>query len=294
MKASSSFFLPLLVGLSASAGAIVIRADVPDARYRELGAQFKDTVATFPWVRETGEVWPASGTGTLVAPQWILTAAHVAVRFKPGHPENPARSPDYATINGKNYPIEQVFLHPDSDKGITKPGADVALIKLAKPVEGGKPACLYPAQDEVGKITTLAGFGMTGTHLTGGEVRDFTLRAATTLLQTRPVPAWAIYDKEGETLSTSFRDPADPNVTPLEGSGGGGDSGGPAFLTHEGKLCVAGVASVGSPPRRLQQRAAAVSVAKVAPQLNRDSGGYVRVSAIRGWAMDVMNGKVAP
>jgi hypothetical protein len=41
-------------------------------------------------------------------------------------------------------------------------------------------------------------------------------------------------------------------------------------------------------------RAAAVSVAKVDPRPYKISGTYGRVSLIRGWAMDVMNGKVAP
>ena len=47
--------------------AIVIRHDREEARYRELA---QDTPAVVRFA--------ASGMGTLVAPQWILTAAHVA------------------------------------------------------------------------------------------------------------------------------------------------------------------------------------------------------------------------
>lgn len=284
----------ILAATSAAAAAIVIRADVPDERYREFGEQFRDTVVAFPWVRETGEFRPSSGSGTLVAPQWVLTAAHVATAVKPGHPDNPERSPDVVMIAGKTYEVEQVFLHPDSGKGITRPGTDVALIKLARPVEGGKPACLYPARDEIGKVATIAGFGRTGTHLTGGDSLDYLLRAATTKLEAANVPAWALYARSDEVFEAGFRDPADPDVTPLEGSGAGGDSGGPAFLTHEGKLCVAGVTGYGTPPRKQLERHAAISGGKMTPRPFRNRGGYARVSSIRDWAIDVMNGKVAP
>jgi secreted trypsin-like serine protease len=40
-----------------------------------------------------------------------------------------------------------------------------------------------------------------------------------------------------------FRKPDDPRTTPLEGISGPGDSGGPAFITVNGKPCIAGVSS---------------------------------------------------
>ena len=50
-----------------SAEAIVIRHDRDDADYRALGEKFTAVCAVIP-----------DGEGTLVAPRWVLTAAHVA------------------------------------------------------------------------------------------------------------------------------------------------------------------------------------------------------------------------
>lgn len=58
------FWLLLLVGTS-TANAIVIRDDVPNAEYRIAAADF-------PALADL----PMEAHGVLIAPQWVVTAAH--------------------------------------------------------------------------------------------------------------------------------------------------------------------------------------------------------------------------
>jgi hypothetical protein len=78
--------LPLLL-LSTSANAIVTRHDQPDARYR-VGRQAIPALVDLP----------DEGHGTLIAPRWVITAAH-AVNMMQMMPEE-----HFVTINGKRQP----------------------------------------------------------------------------------------------------------------------------------------------------------------------------------------------
>src|SRR5687767_13710394 len=66
MLRAPRFVLPLLLLLPLSAHAVVIRDDVDDAEYRITEAEIEALVDM-----------PHEGHGVLIAPQWILTAAHV-------------------------------------------------------------------------------------------------------------------------------------------------------------------------------------------------------------------------
>lgn len=85
------FFL-VIAALPLAAGAVVIRDDVDDARYRIEGA-------AFPALTDM----PGEGHGVLIAPRWVVTAAHAAPMEGMGAT---------IAINGNAYSVERVFLHP--------------------------------------------------------------------------------------------------------------------------------------------------------------------------------------
>ncbi len=76
---------------------------------------------------------------------------------------------------------------------------------------------------------------MTGTGLTGSIDYDGKKRACTTRVEDLA---------DGRLLILEFLAP--PNATPLEGTGGPGDSGSGAFIMVEGEYFLAGVGSFGS------------------------------------------------
>ncbi|MGH7860532.1 MAG: hypothetical protein ACREQY_24640, partial [Candidatus Binatia bacterium] len=59
---------------AAPSGAIIIRHDRDDSRYRELAADYPQLVHMN--TEEPGQ--PPDGEGALVGPNWVLTAAHIA------------------------------------------------------------------------------------------------------------------------------------------------------------------------------------------------------------------------
>lgn len=258
----------IVVVFATSAPAIIIRHDVGDAKYRALGQKHRFTVVDMALPDRAGNPVRGNGTGTLITPRWVLTAAHIAAAFKPGHSANRAVGSHSIFFNGKAYEVDQVHLHPDW-KGREGPQPDIALVRLSKPVSGARPACLYSGTDEQGQVATLAGFGKFGTGATGPGEEQGTLRGATITVENTGLDA--PFAPTGKVLTWPFRAPGDPKVTPLEGISGPGDSGGPAFLREAGKLCVAGISSF-----QLRDE-------KTGPGRYNVTEIYARVSPVRAW-----------
>ncbi|MES2791136.1 MAG: trypsin-like serine protease [Planctomycetota bacterium] len=193
-----------------------------DEAYRLHGSRFPSVC----WIENPG------GTGTLIAPTWVLTAAHSVSK---GHP----RSGDSVRFDNRTYTIQRVVIHPHySASGLRGSGsiyADLALLELTEPVTGIEPTKLNIASTELQHPCTIVGFGWSGIIAKGppdsSDPFEAVKRAGTNTIS-------RIAD---DLIATQMN--SKPNYTgPTQDAAiGAGDGGGPLLIEVNGQLVIAGV-----------------------------------------------------
>ena len=226
----------------------------------------------------------ALGTATLIAPNYIVTAAHVV---KNDYYETPRSNDWQFYLNddfgladySQKYQIAEIIIHPvwiarqttynslgDGDQL----GVDLAVLKLNRPVVGFFPARLPDTNDDpLGERVVIAGFGSLVEGSSGSQDSTNQLRVGGENMIDRSV---AKVDKTGvdqsqrggvlgidfdssqsqhNTLSSGSIEllgNGQSQATPLslEASTAVGDSGGPAFVQTNGAWRVHGVVSYGT------------------------------------------------
>jgi hypothetical protein len=171
-------------------------------------------------------------TGTLIAPRWVLTAAHCLeshqgvtvtpsmVRFYVGPDARPGSWGGYPT-QGRLFRAETFHIHPRYDRETTL--HDIGLIRLAEPATG---VPVYPLHTTP---FTAAMRGQTSFHV-GFGVTDGVSQTGSGVKRSTSIRIMGYYD-------TYY-------VTEYDGSGVCfGDSGGPGFYQSGGTWRLAGVNS---------------------------------------------------
>lgn len=214
----------------------------PDSKHVEYGQKFDCVGKITCKETETGRTAVASCVA--IAPRWIITAAHVVRESKDFH----------VVFVGKTVPVVEVIVHENFDDH--RVGCnDLALGHCESDLGLAFYPALYGNEDEVGKVASICGYGMTGTFSTGHTKSDSKRRAGSNVVDTVN-PCGILICTAGGTRRTELEFCISP-----------GDSGGGLFLGNE----LAGINSF-------------VMAEKRSPMSRYgDESGHTRISIHKDW-----------
>lgn len=239
------------VGIAAICAALLLPT-LTQAQPRVVNGQNAST-ATYPWMVSV-EVASADGVGafgcggSLIAPTWVLTAAHCFLNAA-------GDAVDLSLVNGtsaylnsdNNYELSsdavirrasQLVIHPDYDP-VTNDN-DIALVELNESVDGLSPVTLHATGQPSmsgGLLSTVMGWGLTSD---GGESSPLLLEATQQIVTNSECDTAYGGGITGNMICANGLTPDDTSDTCQ------GDSGGPMVVAHEGGYVQVGISSFGS------------------------------------------------
>ena len=184
-----------------------IDPNIPDDKYLEYGSKFH-YVLPLCGMYEDDKLFCASAVA--IKPHWIITAAHVVKNVKVC----------YMTVGEKIYLIKNISCHPLYTEN-TFGEYDLAVCYVEKDIGLDFYPDLYEGRDEVGKVCSMSGFGLTGNFHTGIITHDGKRRAGSNIIDS--------IDRKLLICTPSINN----KKTELEFMIGSGDSGGGLFIGNK-------------------------------------------------------------
>lgn len=281
-RSSSLILVAIIVAvvLGDSANGGTIRHDRSDSLYQNLATGY----APVGDILFTDSGAGYRGSGTLIAPAWVLTAAHIV-------DGGSNISSMTFSVAGATYTANQWIANPNWTGSLSS-GYDIGLVHLSASVGTVTPATRYTGTSENGKVATLVGFGTTGTGLTGYQNgTSGTKRAGTNTIDA----FGSAVGYSDRILLGDFDDPKNRDrkngfgsstSLDLEYSIAPGDSGGGAFVDFGSGSTLVGVHSfIGALSGRSGDGTTNASYS--------DIFGSIRVTYFNSWIDSVIGGSLA-
>jgi hypothetical protein len=284
----STTVLAVISGLTLAgpAAAIVIKNGTSDSYYLDLA----NTTAynSVGQIYGTDSSGAFAASGVLIAPDWVVTAAHVT---------SGASSLNFYQDSGGSWGSFSTRSSVAADSwysfskwnGNLDSGYDLGLVHLSTSIacgaslssNGGCAAQLYTGTSELGRVGTEVGFGMTGTGSTGATTFDGLKRAGENVVdavERTPGGTNRILLADFDSGRSSDNNFGSSSALAHEALIAPGDSGGGLFETFNGQIFLTGITSFGW--------------GRLDGNTNSDYGdvgGWTRLTYFNSWINSIMN-----